>query len=570
MSSKLESEFTADIMSESVHNSWLVALIVVQFLAIAVTSFTHNVNWDEFHFLQTVHEYMRGESVRAMQTFHVRLFSWIVELPVSGLTQILAGRIVALVLVLGTAALTVFLAHDLMRQGLLGKVDSMKAALAGLLAAAALLTSGFMTVHAASFRSDPVLAFLLMAALTVLFTCKTSVFWLSIAVLCASLALVISVKATLWLPAFVAALIWRSREPGVTLRMVVAGLLVLPVAGAFIWGHSLGLNSEETESSASSLSDALTTGLLSSGLVPRQAELLLWVSYTLPGLAGAAFAFSLLSRRSETRPKVRAHLTLLLIVAPVASVLIYRNAFPYFFPFISPPLMVAAGMGLAQMSGKTVKFLILPIMAVSVVGQGVRSVGESNEYQRMTIDALRRMFPTPVAYIERSAALPDYQKLGPFLSGWGLQKYREASIPVFATQITRRQPPFVLATSLELLAALEGRHSAKSGLLLDDQIALSQNYVHFSGPVWLAGKKVTVGHEPIATTLLIGGRYRLESEEAVIVNGQRLTPGEAVNLLPGPLTMAKGTAQQTEVILILDVPEEERKNIPGGAFYASF
>src|SRR5262245_24369690 len=36
-----------------------------------------NVNWDEFYFLEFVHQDVRGELTGRFQTFHVHLFSWL-------------------------------------------------------------------------------------------------------------------------------------------------------------------------------------------------------------------------------------------------------------------------------------------------------------------------------------------------------------------------------------------------------------------------------------------------------------------------------------------------------------
>ncbi|CAN1574212.1 hypothetical protein MCELHM10_03560 [Paracoccaceae bacterium] len=549
---------------------WICTLVAVQTIAMGITVVIHNVNWDEFNFLQLVHEFLRGDPVRALQTFHVRLFGWLTWFPDAGLTQIIVGRGVMLTLVIGTAVLTGFLTRHLVLVGIAGDRHISDAGIAGLLAAAAFLTSGYVTIHAASFRADPLLAFLLMVAITILFT-RSGLVWFGLAAFATALALVISVKSALWLPVFLAALIWRTPEKGVPLRMVIAGLATLPMVAILLFWHAQGLNAAQTEGSAATLSDALFTGVLNGGFLPRQLTVVVWAVVSIPAI-GAVLTV-LASRRGSPGGTAtgRARLALFLLMAPIFSVLVYRNAFPYFFPFITPPLMVVAGVGLSGLlAHKRVSTVVMLWMSMAVGAQFLRATGEGNSDQRMTTDALRRIFPTPVAYIDRSAALPEFSKAGPFLSGWGLQKYRDAGIPVFANLIRERQPPFVLATSAALLAALEGRHSANAGLLPADQKALFQNYVHFSGPVWLAGKNLVVGPGPQETAILIAGRYQVLTEGPVILNGQTVGPGGIVDLRTGPLVFTTGGNGETAVTLILAVREEERANIPDGGFYADF
>jgi len=549
---------------------WIGILVAVQIIAMGITVVTHNVNWDEFHFLQLVHEFLRGEPVRAFQTLHVRLFSWLAWFPDTGLTQITAGRAVMLALVVGTAAMTFALTRRLVLDGVSGPRHISDAGIAGLLAAASFLTSGYVTIHAASFRADPVLAFLLMAAITILFT-RNGLYWFCLAAFATALALVISVKSALWFPVFLAPLIWRAQEKGVPLRMVIAGMATLALAATLHLCHAQGLNTAQTEGSAASLSDALFTGVLNNGFLPRQQIVVDWARFSLPAIGAVLMVLAGLRATSWADGTLRSWLVLFLMTAPLFSVLVYRNAFPYFFPFITPPLMVVAGVGLSGLlAHKRVSTVVMLWMSMAVGAQFLRATGEGNSDQRMTTDALRRIFPTPVAYIDRSAALPEFSKAGPFLSGWGLQKYRDAGIPVFANLIRERQPPFVLATSAALLAALEGRHSANAGLLPADQKALFQNYVHFSGPVWLAGKNLVVGPGPQETAILIAGRYQVLTEGPVILNGQTVGPGGIVDLRTGPLVFTTGGNGETAVTLILAVPEEERANIPDGGFYADF
>jgi hypothetical protein len=95
---------------------------------------------------------------------------------------------------------------------------------------------------------------------------------------------------------------------------------------------------------------------------------------------------------------------------------------------------------------------------------------------------------------------------------------------------------------------------------------LRDNYVHYAGAIWLAGKRVTLGASPTLLDLPIAGRYRVETAVPVRINGVLFRDGQAVHIrdqitLEGPAG--------TDLILIWDTGiAPTRENLPENDLYS--
>jgi hypothetical protein len=89
---------------------------------------------------------------------------------------------------------------------------------------------------------------------------------------------------------------------------------------------------------ASNAREAVSTGLLSGQIFPRRNDIALWVLLSMPALVLVVIG---LKRGGPDHRKTH----LWAFALPCLSFVVYRNAFPYFFPFIAPPLMVLAAAG---------------------------------------------------------------------------------------------------------------------------------------------------------------------------------------------------------------------------------
>ncbi len=524
--------------------------IIVAFALLVILSFTHNVNWDEFYFLSHIHAYLDGRLDRPMQTFFVHGFGWLDHIPGHEMQQILAARIV-MVGFLGVTALSV---HRIARH----HTDAACANIAVL----AFLASGFVLPHGASFRADPIAAALLTSAIAILLTTRLSPLQIIAAAGLSALALLVTIKAALYLPVFLATLIWRLQDRRIALRILGAGLLSAGIWAALYLWHASGIVAAPGIDTGSDARNALNTTLLNSGLLPRATESLTWAILSVAQIALAMLG--LLGKRD-----LRRGIVLLLFAAPLLSVVIYRNAFAYFFPFAVPLLMVAVAFGAQRLQHARLLSWLVMIMMVSAGLQTARSFAEDTATQRATIAEVHRLFETPVPYIDDSGMIASFPSVGFFMSGWGVTRYRAEGTPVFADLIAQARPPLLIANKQTLIQTMGQAGSGSAILLPEDHRVLRQTYVHYSGPIWLAGRKLTLGPEPTPLRAPFPGRYRIETDVPVRIDGRVVTFGEVVAFDETPVTLMGPPG--TPITLIWDTGVDPiQRDLPSDNIYFGF
>ena len=152
--------------------------------------FRLNVNWDEFFRLSHVHTYLRDELSIPLQTFFVHFFSWLPVVSTNEVDQVIAARLVMFGLTLGSGALTY----------LIGRLFLSKAA--SLFSVLGLLAFSYSVEHGTAFRADPMCAFLFLLSLYLLLARPWPRIGAGLAGGVMALALMISIKASLYLPIF--------------------------------------------------------------------------------------------------------------------------------------------------------------------------------------------------------------------------------------------------------------------------------------------------------------------------------------------------------------------------------
>ncbi len=525
---------------------------VVAATILVALAWTRNVNWDEFYFLSLVHANLDGRLDRPLQTAFVHAFGWLVHVPGHEMGQIFAARVVMTALF----ATTVFSIHRISRE--LTERDAAD------IAVIAFLTSGFVLAHGTSFRADPIAAAFLMGALTIIMTGRMSAWQIVVVALLSAGGLLVTIKAVLYLPAYLGVLVWRWDDRRVVLRILLAGVIGLAVAaGLYIW-HAAGIVSAPSNETAANAQNAFTTTLLNAGLVPRSREAALWA---LLSIGAVTLALIGLMTPGSTRARL---LRLSLVLPLVLSVLFYRNAFPYFFAYITPPFMVIAAVGAARLGKGRALGALVALMLATGIGQAVKALSEGAALQRATLAEVHRLFPDPVPYIDHNAMVASFPREGFFMSTWGLTRYRAAGQPVMADQLERTAPPLLLANRWALHQAMTAPHvqDYPMALLPDDQAVLRAAYVHYSGVIWLAGCEVKLGAGPETIVLPIPGRYRLESAGPVMIDGQMVTDGMTLDI--STPVVATGAVNHS-FRLIWNTHGAPRQNaLPAGGVYAGF
>lgn len=481
------------------------------------------VNWDEFYFLSQVYEQARGELRIALNTFHVHLFQWLRLIPGGEVNQVVAGRLAMLALEGGTVFFIVQVARRFL---------SFEAALA---AGVVYLAFGNVIVHGASFRTDPIATVLLMGALLLVVCSKLRKPQAVAAAVLVALAGLITMKSVFYVPALAVAALWRIRtapEP----RRMLADLAIGAVAGAaalaglFLW-HMAGLAPELAVSSADQAGTAYRKTLQTGTLFPRWDGLerslltnpLPWLAVVV-GLATAGLA------ALRDRDGRWGWLVLMGLALPLASLAVYRNAFPYFYAFILPPACVLAGLAFQRWLTKplTIAAVVIGLMLGGVLQYGLY-VRHHQHVQRAVVDAVHRMFPQPVPYIERSAMIGSFPHAGFFMTTWGMENYRQTGRPALKEQALARPPVFMIVGHPALEAAVsDAKVPERYRLLPEDAAFLRENFVPHWGPIWVAGKRADGAFE-----VAIPGPYTVEAVEPVELDGVTRTPGEVVALAAG-------------------------------------
>lgn len=461
------------------------AAIGLFFLLQLHLAFVFNINWDEFFFLSHVYSYQAGRLDSSFQTFHVHLFGWLTALPLSEPDQIVAARLVMIVAEAGTAWCIFHIA------GMFGSKQH------ALFALFAYLASTYVLGHGASFRTDPIAAFLLMASLALLFATPAKWPAAALAGVLAGLGLLITVKGVFYFPAFLAALIFAAQSRAkfaATIRyFAVAGVSLALVYGAGMMAHIAQVSpaaggTTGTAALQAQASSALTKTVLSQMLFPRIDYILRWLLASIVPAALLLFGLAIaLSKLLAER--FRPALVVLLLAAPLLSLVIYRNAFPYFFPFILAPAVPAIALASQRLDRPIWRNAALTGLFAGMAMQYAQLLPRDQLAQRQVIAAVHEIFPAPVNYIDRNGMLPSFPKTGFFMSSWGMELVSAAGSPALAPVIAQQRPPLVIANSPVLLKALDPSF-VYSGPRLhpDDERALREHYVHYWGPIWLAGK----------------------------------------------------------------------------------
>jgi hypothetical protein len=499
------------------------------FVLLIGLAFTRNVNWDEFYFLSHVHAWLDGRLDRPMQTFFVYGFGWLDWVSGNEVDQIFVARLI-MVACLGVTCVAIYRVCAKVADGTAAKV-----------AVLAFLASGFVLPYGASFRADPIAASLLMTAAALILTSEMRVTAVVVVAIAGALALLVTVKSVLYLPVFLGALAYRFGSRYVVMRAVGAGVLAVGLAAlAYVW-HAATMVVPVGSDTASSARDAVATTLLSGSIFPRRHDMVLWTLLSLPALVLVVVGLKGAGAGIHNR-------YLWTLALPLLSLVVYRNAFPYFFPFVTPPLMVLAALGAYFWRNDRRLAWSVGAMLVLGVAQGAMAFRESNTSQRATLEEVHRLFPTPVAYIDQHSMVATFPKQGFFMSTWGLQNYREAGRPVFADIIARSAPPLLLANREELDTAVRFGDSKPGALLPEDQEILRQSYVHYAGAIWLAGRSLTGTGAEVDLSMPMAGDYRIESLESVQIDGVIHQPGEVVALGRG--THRVLAAKDVEVRLV--------------------
>lgn len=491
-----------------------------------------NINWDEFLYLGLIFEYSSGTLSKSLQTFHVHFFAWMTNLEWDEVQLILLGRTLMLFCELLTLSCIFLISR---------KFVSVKFALFGVVS---YLASGFVLMQGTSFRTDPIITALLMASIYLLLE-RSKGFWRFMAASTAvALACLISIKSVFYIPPLIGALVWRTRNIGemknkINIYIGFASSVSIATLIIYLWHRST--LSPGAANGISGLDSIFSKVLVDVPFWPQKEYFLSWISPSWPQMLLILAGFFLMRKRHKRQSTVQLIVSVLFTL-PILSIFFYRNAYPYFFPFIVAPLMIVVSIGAQEVSENVSRVFARSLMTIILIYMVTYTVGQAYLYsyhhqtgQRQIISTIHEIFPEPTPYIDRNSMISRYPKCGFFMSTWGMENYRQKGKSVFEQVLQECEPKFLITNSYQLASAMAVSSSEESPYSLFDQDArvLRSNFIHHWGDIWVAGKSFDQGLPPTTFNITIEGIYTVESAEPIILDRQQYSDGDYIFLSKG-------------------------------------
>lgn len=496
--------------------SGMLALVVLLQIELV---FSKSMNWDEFFHFSQIHQHLLGRPAPWLQAPFVALFWWVPSLPGDNIAHIQLIRL--LILPFEGVALAAI-------AGMASRFSSRET---GLLCGLLYATGGYVFLHAFALRADMIAAALLMEALWIGLCRPLRAVEIAMIALLAGLAFVSTIKSVLYAPAFLGVALFRLERPvhrwalaGAAALTIVGGVLLLWLAPYLPANGPGGILRDVGELGRSSINR-----MFSGSLLPQAPWLVRQIVFA-PLLSAAILAAVLYA--CWPGRGWRARILLLSLVAPLATVTFYRNAFPYHFAFILPPAVVAIAPVIDWLRQR---YGAAAVASLPLAGALLLSLGEDREIlaRQRTIQAgIHMIFPSPVTYIDNSGMAGDFPRaVNHFASGWGLEQYYRAGEPIYSQAIAAEPVPMLLANNVVLQdlfhdTFFDGR------LLRDDDTILRENYIPHWGGVFVAGKMIAPGERPIAIEIAVAGPYTVEGA-GIAIDGRHYPVGSVVTLARG-------------------------------------
>lgn len=513
----------------------LMLLLLLAIIAQLVGVFRRSFHWDEFLFLANVYRSISGESLRLLQTSYVYLFTWIPSIGGIETDQILVAR--GLYVIIWAASLGL-----LYRLGC-RLLDDRLGALVGVVLFALF---PFSLVHAASFRIDGLLLPCLIGLALLLL--QPTTLRLLLAGLIGALALALSIKAVLWAPAFLAILVFSATDRRQITKLLTIGLAVAiaGLCGLFLVRAGIthaGIIGGPAAITFSELNSIAYRMFVEEGFFPNRQVFVESVRSGGPIWLMTAFGAFLAGRDLFSPEKRIAGARQLFAASPVVSVLFYANSWQYAYVILLPTSCLLAGRAVSFLirSGLLVRRMIatacllsalLPLFSIAWI---YRHDGQLKQAQVLSI--VHRVFPEPVAYIDKSGMVSSFAGLHFPLTGLRIKAYRATRKPALSRFIEEAQPPMMIVNT-RVLDLWQGGAEAvpeRFRLLLEDEAMVRRTYAPFWGPIYLAGRewRGLNAREQVQFDITIGGVYTLHSDSNIMIDGRLYLPGASVKLDAG-------------------------------------
>ena len=274
---------------------------------------------------------------------------------------------------------------------------------------------------------------------------------------------------------------------------------------------------------------------------------------------------------------------------------VYRNSFSYLMPTLMLVPILFAGLGLEVLErkmGGRANALLTGFCGLAIAVSSASYLLRRDEWSRVRerqeelIIAVHKLFPTEVNYIDRCGMVSSFPHRGLFMSSWVMGRYHRERLNQLRLNYEKHPSALLIANvdALKLSGTYErtipddspqngGRDSAHPPLFESDWRFLRENFVPYSGPLFLAGRRLPGGALSGILPINLAGRYQLVAGAPLLVEGQLWNTGATREFAPGRyFVFAEGgegsdRVKATERIVRLVPPGQEVEVADGALFW---
>ena len=525
-------------------------MAVLQFVQI----FRRAINWDEFWHYSQIHELKAGTLSRPLQTLHTRLFGWVTDLPGTGVDHIVVIRLFMFSCEMVTTAAIVALASRFSNRS------------TAILCALAYIAFPYVFKHGYSFRFDPPAAALLMSTLTIFTYSRLKPAAMVLAGVLLGIAPMVTIKIVLYAPAFAGVLWlrWTEEKYSQDYLRRLAGVVAVSCAVfalLFLW-HSQGQLGEPGVQSKTIVTKAAgamfgvtampywTFAISALVLAPITAVLIVAAPY-------------LIARSGKPNAERIAMAGLLL---PVTTLVFYHNTAPYYYAYMLPPVLVGCAAAMAWFANRFCQTVMIASLLVAGLAALLTDPPSAIDRQRALLRAADELFPRPVYYFDFCGFLGTFPKVNGFMTPVSIDIYRSGGMTPMHVTMGQKVVPLLMNNDPMFDRLFAGAEAPE--FLPRDAEALRDNYVHFWGPFWLAGKVIHPSATARSEEFLVPGPYTVRDSSA-IVDGKVYRPGDIVVLDRGVHLIRAAAGRDARLVWGKRIKEPSRP-APQEPFWTDF
>lgn len=500
------------------------------------------INWDEFYFLSLIYDHQRGDLAKPLQTLHVHLFGWLSKIGKDEIEQIVIARVCMWIFEIGSLVLVYFTSREFC---------SSRSSLIGVLC---FLCSGYVLIHGVSFRVDPIAIYFVMVCIYLLVASKLSACAVIVMAVAMAVAIHVTVKVVLFLPLLIWLGLWQlpqfDRSIVPIVRLSIAAVLCLLLAFAFYKFQMASMPTSAATYGSSIVFSASSKVLFNVEFLPRLHYIKEAISVSAPQALLLSLGIYLCIYTIASKALARVNSLILIgFIFPLFCLFFYRNAFPYFFPFIFLPAVCVMAYGASFFDRQNILVVVFVFMLVmNFLSQYFERVKEDLGAQQDLVSVLHQAFPQGVNYFDRCSMLGSSKKYGFFMSSWGYANYKSNGVPIIRDAAMHNIIPVVIANNSMLEHALKEGGSYSSGTLLyADGEFLKNNYIHYWGAIWVAGVELDISAAGADFMNNVPGMYTVESKYPVLINGKKVLNKNVVTLDRGKIELKSNFSQTVTI-----------------------